>query len=158
MKQLFSLYARVDDFLGHDNVPFVFFVAGRKGKLGPYEQLIKNFDPNNEDTGYQQGFVDEMFTTEEMTQAIEYLTSNYGTEITVKGNTVPIDAGNYMPTGAIPVGGPTGFLWLEKDENYSLPFAMWVYYDLRSGIKRQEDLTKKFQLTKAADQANDNPF
>ncbi len=139
MKQLFTLSASVDNFEGCDQVPFCFFIRKRKGFLAPYEQLIKGYNPKDEHIEYAKEFVDEMFTLEEATQAYEYLKRKYGTEATIKAYDLPIEAMNMMPTGAIPVGGLTGMLRLEKSDNYDLPFYLGVYYDLRQAKERTEE-------------------
>jgi hypothetical protein len=39
--------------------------------------------------------------------------------------------GNIMGYGAIPIGGPEDFYQLCKEEEWTLPFELWGYYDLR---------------------------
>jgi hypothetical protein len=144
MKQLFTLSALVDDFKGYDQVPFFFFVTKRKETLPPYDRLIKDYDPIDPSVEYGKGYVNEMFTLEEATQACEYLKKTYGTEATIEAYNLPTEAMNFIPTGAIPVGGPTGMIFLDKLDGYNLPFDIWAYYDLRSA---QEPSLRHKRLT-----------
>jgi len=36
-----------------------------------------------------------------------------------------------MGYGAVPIGGPEDFYQLCKEEEWTLPFEVWGYYDLR---------------------------
>jgi hypothetical protein len=127
MIELFSVCTAVKQYSGCKDVTFIWFrndpARGRR-----YRDLIRDCDPGP----YAKGYIDELFTQEEAEALKQYLDRNYGDAGTNTIHKVDLPvAGNTMGVGAIAVGGGTDFYMLDKDEEYSLPFKVWGYFDLR---------------------------
>src|SRR5262245_3636248 len=87
----------------YNNVRVTWFVVGRDYDPGfDYATLLDRPLPR---CSYGQDNVDELFTRHEADQFAEYLRNVHGTDVDITEVSAPIN-GEYMPIGAIPVGGP----------------------------------------------------
>jgi len=136
MIDLFHVRSSVKKLHGHRDVCLDWFVVDRARPIAPYAELIAGYDePSDHDYTYPKGAVDELFSAAEARALIEYLDKHLGTESTqsMKQAGIPIDR-NTCGLGAIPVGGPQGFLMLSERNEWPLPFKVWGYYDLRGHV------------------------
>jgi hypothetical protein len=131
MIELFQVSTIVKEHRGHKDVPFSWF-RNERAKDRPYAELIKDYRPTDENAFYSELCVDEFFTKDEAEILKGYLGQNHGDAgvNTIKAVKLPLPS-NVMGIGAMPVGGNNDFYMLDKEENYSLPFRVWGYLDLR---------------------------
>lgn len=74
----------------------------------------------------------EAFTAKEGNLLLEFLDDKYNDQISkvlVCPLEIPIPMG-IIPLSAIPQGKTMGFIHFDETKNYSLPFAVWGFYDL----------------------------
>jgi hypothetical protein len=124
---LYRVFTVVAKYHGCRNVNFAWFRTEPAGDR-PYELLIDGYFPGDP---YTEGAIDELFTHAEAAAIKAYLDKQHGHEgvTSIERAEVPI-AGNVMPLGAIAVGGGDDFYMLDKEDEYSLPFRAWAYFNL----------------------------
>ncbi|MDO0823085.1 hypothetical protein [Desulfosporosinus nitroreducens] len=106
------------------------FCVDREEPIFPYEKLIVNYDPNNEDFETTASSVDELFTQQEIELLQDYLETR-GVELEVKkAENLPVDS-NYLGQGFFPIGGGSGLIELNKNEGCNLPFKVQGNYDYK---------------------------
>jgi hypothetical protein len=130
--ELYRVTTIVKKFRGCKDVGFDWFRCERRAPR-PYAELIENYDPSGRrDVRDAEGCIDEMFELDEAQALKDYIDRNYGEAgiTTIKKAELPI-ANNVMGVGATPVGGGQDFHLLDKAPNYTLPFKVWGYFDLR---------------------------
>jgi hypothetical protein len=148
--KLYGAYSIVSNFSGHDRVKFHWFVEKRDDPIGPYKQLIKDYEP--EKCLYQEGFVDECFTKEEIEQLREYVARVHDDTLYIFEIDLPLP-GPMMPLGAIGAAGicqmnPQGeleyttledYYMLDTEDKYDLPFKCWAYYNLEEPATEKDN-------------------
>ncbi len=83
-----------------------------------------------DDLTYPRSHVEQTFSKAEVRQLYEYFSQHYeGDRLKVKRAGPPDN--NCMGFGAYPVGGGTDFYTFSDADDYSLPFKVWGYFDLR---------------------------
>jgi hypothetical protein len=130
--ELYRVTTIVKEFSGCKNVAFDWFRCERRAPR-PYANLIENYDPSARYVYYPEGCIDEMFELDEAQALKDYIDQNYGENkgiTTIEKAELPI-ANNMMGIGAAAVGGGDDFYMLDKTPNYSLPFKVLGYFDLR---------------------------
>jgi hypothetical protein len=129
---LFTVTTMTPEFRGCQDVTLSWFVVDRSSPVVTYTEAIAGYDAIDKDYRFlAEGAVDEYFTFEEAQALVEYLTREHpGDGHEISRVSLPIEE-NIMGIGAIPVGGPQGFLMLSKREGWNLPFQVYGYYDLR---------------------------
>jgi hypothetical protein len=127
--KLFNVGTTAKQYGGCKGVAFCWFRTEGPSEPRPYGELIENYEPGNV---YAEGAIDEMFTEDEALLLKEYLDRTYtGAGVTViEEQPLPIP-NNTMGCGAIPVGDGNDFHMLDRNPEYSLPFKVWGYFDLR---------------------------
>jgi hypothetical protein len=131
--KLYRVSTVADEFSDCKNVTFHWFRdCGEPGPKRPYAKPIKDYDPyDNHDVVYQEGFIEELFTSVEANALKEYLDREHGDAGTTTIEEVDLPAPNNMgPYRAIAVGGGDSFYRLHKEPNYSLPFKAMGYFNL----------------------------
>lgn len=79
---------------------------------------------------YTASAIEQTFSKAEVRQLYEYFSQHYeGDRLKVKRAGPPDN--NCMGVGAYPVGGGTDFYGFSKAADYSLPFGVWGFFDLR---------------------------
>ena len=122
----------VKKYNGRKNVAFEWFRCERRAPRS-YADLIENYDPYDHYVYYPRGCIDGIFELDEAQALKDYIDQNYGEDqgiTTIEKAGLPI-ANDAMGVGAMPVGGGNDFYLLDKAPNYSLPFRVWGYFDLR---------------------------
>jgi hypothetical protein len=76
--ELFHVTTTITKYRGCENVAMNWFYCDRKTPLGPYAQLIANYDPADEYRMYAKGAIDEMFTADEAQALVTYLRKGMG--------------------------------------------------------------------------------
>jgi hypothetical protein len=140
MMKLYHVETIVPEFGGHREVCLSWFVDRRVVSANrPYAELINDYDPDDEYNCYPEGAIYELFSGDEAQAFVAWLKQNVGeTDETTKISevTLPIE-GNIMGTGAIPIGGPQGFLKMKEVSGSEpaaspLGFTVLGYLDLRA--------------------------
>ena len=129
--ELYHVTTIAKKYSGCKNVEFIWFRCERRAPR-PYADLIANYDPSDHYVCYPEGYIDELFELDEAQALKDYIDQNHGEETTttIKKAELPI-ANTSMGAGAMPVGGGNDFKMLDRAPNYSLPFKVWGYFDLR---------------------------
>jgi hypothetical protein len=129
--ELYRVMTIVKKYDGCKNVGFEWFRCERRA-LRSYADLIEDYDPSAAHVAYPEGCIDEMFELDEGQASKDYIDQNYGKAgiTTIEKAELPIP-NDMMGVGATPVGGGQDFYRLDKAPNYSLPFKVWGYFDLR---------------------------
>jgi len=134
MQKLYYAYSIVDNFKYRNccfnNLTITWFVCDRKKSLIPYEIGIKNYDKNDEEIGYSEGALDELFSKKEAMMLKKYLKDNYGVDTKIKEEDLPLD-NNLMGFDEIPFGGGVDCILIDENEKYNLPFKVNGYFDIR---------------------------
>jgi hypothetical protein len=133
MTNLFRVTTTVKEYSGHRNVEFVWLVEKRKDPPVPYAQAIRDYDPNDERVDYTQAAIDELFTRDEAEALKAYLDKQHGNEGVTEikqYNDIPIGM-NIAGLSSMPSGGGPDYYMLWKEPEYSLPFQVSGYFDLR---------------------------
>jgi hypothetical protein len=138
-QRLYSVSTTARDFKGYKDVVFDWFRDGAPAERRNYATLIEDYDPTDSMACYAEGCIDELFTEDEALKLKEYLDRVNGKEgpTTIEEVRLPIP-NNTMGTGAIPVGGGQDFLEIYRRREYSLPFKVAGYFDLR-GCERLDE-------------------
>lgn len=125
---LFKLRTVIPEYMGCKDVSMRWVVCGRKQPPAQYPDLIANYRPTDV---YAEGWIDELFTTDEAKKLISYLETHHpeGKNSIEKVN-LPA-SGDLFPILALSAGGPTGRHELAREEAYDLPFWVSGAYDLR---------------------------
>lgn len=130
--ELFTVTSTVPSFMRRGaffkNVTVHWFVADRKAPVVDLRDWI-DFE-KAVDLDYSVGAVNELFTADEAAAFREYLLMVHGDDsakIEPAAGKMPDDI---IPWGAIPVGGSSDFYQLGADDDYSLPFDVWGYFDV----------------------------
>lgn len=131
--ELFHVSSTIMEFHGCKDVCIAWFNTADARPDLPFAALIEGYDEM--DTyfrRYSEGYVSELFTAEQARALVTYLDQHHGHESVQATTRVKLPVpGNIMGCGAIPVGGPQDFYLLCKEEEWTLPFEVWGYYDLR---------------------------
>lgn len=133
--RLYYASSTIDNFRGCDKVHVAWFHSGEHQPPAPYEQLVEGWgDMDDPSRAYAQSAVEDLFTADE-TEALRSHLKEYGTALNIEKAELPLPS-EIMGCGAIPVGGPQGFLELHRGEGYPLPFEVAGYYDLRHALRK----------------------
>ncbi len=149
--RLFSAWSIVENVDGYDGVTFNWVYAGRKKPLGPYNELIADY--HNLDRvirPYMEGYVDELFTEEEIKALRAYLSkrSPAGRHFRCKGHyqtqqmelfvaemplpiMEPARDKNIILRNATHSGGLQDSYIFSNEDGYDLPFKVYAYFDLQ---------------------------
>ena len=128
--KLFAVKTLEKEHGGCKDVVFYWFKAEEKSGARPYHELTADYSPEDEHIGYAEGAIDEYFTQDEAEQLAAYLDGIGSGPTTITEVSLPI-ANNILGYGALPVGGGDDFYMPAKRPDYTLPFAVWGYFDLR---------------------------
>jgi len=139
MVRLFRAWSLLDEFMGHDQVMFNWFVAGRPVPIVPYEELIEDFDEDQEEVGYDKMLANELLTEAEVGELREYLIKHHNVEVQVEEVLLPIQAGG-LSYGLLLISGENGFYSLADEETYELRVPILGHY------KVEEDPTSLLSI------------
>ena len=138
---LYSVAVTAPEYDGHEGVVFSLFRHGGEPPFDPADYLpaaVKAAGPARSEYGgalsyhYVLDAIRELFTREEALSLLEYFSREYPhTEIGMQREEPWRWDENIMGTGAVPVGGPTGFYMFDA-EPQKPPVSVWGYADLRS--------------------------
>ena len=114
------------------------FCVNRYKPFAPYAELIKDYDPRKNGIKVAQRGVDSFFTEQEIEMLDHYLNTRKMDLEVEEFKNLPVES-NFVGIIDAPLGGGAKELILsEEEEDYSLPFEVWGYYD----CKDQEDLVE----------------
>ena len=152
--KLYRAYSIMDDFLGYGQIKVHWFCEDRNEPIGPYDQLIQDFEPGQ--NLYAEDSINECFTEEEIEQLREYLERVHGYKLHAIEVNLPMP--ECMPYGAIGAGGVLAmstsgelgiirghhddYYMLSTEEEYSLPFKVWGYFDTAEPADEAEEVSE----------------
>jgi hypothetical protein len=129
--KLFHVTTTVPAFHGYRDVVLWWFVDNRPAPTNrPYRELIKSGTSPERLRDLAEGAINEMFSAEEAEAWTAWLREHRGGTTTIEEAELPIEP-NTMGVNAIPLGGPQDVLMMWKAPQYTLPFKVGGYYDLR---------------------------
>jgi hypothetical protein len=163
--ELFHVTSTITEFHGCKDVCMAWFNTADAWPDLPFAALIEGYDELAPDLRcYPEMYVAELFTAEQAVALVTYLDQHHGHESvqTTRRVKLPVP-GNIMGYGAIPVGGLQDFHLLCKEKEWTLPFEVWGYYDLRQHepvagheAARTQPLTTPRRASWDTNAANDN--
>ncbi len=127
---LYRAWSVVDGFRGHDNVRLNWFVIGRGKPVAPYEQLIKDYDPDDAEIVYDHLVVKEFLTLQELEELRQYITERHNTEVFAEKIELPVKRGG-LSYSLIMMSGQDDFIFLPEEKGYNLSVNILAHYDLR---------------------------
>lgn len=141
--RLFRAWSMVDNFLGQEQVRIDWFVIGRTAPPAPYEELIRDYDQEDENACYDEILANELFIETEIDELKKYLFSRHQIALQFEAVEVPIKTGT-LSYGLLLISGEKGFYGLVEEADYDLSFSVLGHYDVQE-VKpprslHQEDL------------------
>ena len=131
-EKLYQVTTVVKEYHGCKDVTFTWFYADERSAPRPYAELIADYDPHNPGAPFCEAHIHELFSEDEARQLIAYLEREHHEAGTTSISEAELpSANNVMGFSATPVGGGTDFHMLHKAPQYSLPFKVEGYFDLR---------------------------
>ena len=134
---LFHAYSVTDEFPHrggqYDGVRITWFME-RRDKLivSPSDVISDYFSMDDHDRAYAEDYIGSLFTHDEVLQLRGYL-SDQGDRGEFESRLVkfPVQRSDgLVSVGAMAVGGSDDFYMLNEEDEYSLPFKVWGYYDV----------------------------
>ncbi len=139
MKELFSVTVFFNNYTHgvhiYNNLRVKVVKVIHSGNLydeAEYREMIKEYDDLDETSKtYSKDCIDENFTKDEAEKVRAYFKGRVekGEKIIIKKAELPI-SGNYMPLGAIPVGGNNELILFGESKSHPLEFRIQGYYDI----------------------------
>ena len=132
---LYQVFGGVTVFEGFKYVVIRYFVCERPGASpynGRYAEVILDYD-NSKGKPNAEGLIDELFTLDEAERFIAWFKKQWpeiGAELKLKQVELPV-SNNFIGVSDLPVGRWEGFVDIDRDEGYNLPFEVCGYYNLR---------------------------
>lgn len=142
MTRLFRAWSVINDYLGQDQVKFNWFVAGRSIPVLPYEELIEDYDKDQDDACYDQMLVNEFFTEAEAAELRDYLWKSNAIEVQLEEVSLPVRSGG-LSYELLLISGQSRFYMLADEKGYNLSVSVLGHYDLEeepSHLLSDEDL------------------
>lgn len=149
--RLFRTWSIIDNFKGKNGVVFNWRCRYREKPVAPYSELIRDYDPSCESAQYEEEYVDELLTEDEVNELKKYLKEVHNTDLYIKEIELPVDFKNKFKSQGVPIGdckgylpfssmlvGHTNFYMLNKEKEYNLNIPIWAYYDLENCLPTVE--------------------
>jgi hypothetical protein len=166
--RLFRAWSNIDQFLEQEQVRMEWFVVGRTEPPAPWDQIIEDYDANDDNAAYDQLMANELLSEGEIEQLKIYLEGTHQLELTIEEVKLPIKSGG-LSHGLLLINGVKGFYPLAEEEGYPLEVSILGHYDceipdtprclsakeLDAGIKFLECLSANFSR-EAPDKAKDH--
>ena len=127
---LYRAWSIVDGFRGHDQVRLNWFVIGREKPVAPYEQLIKDYDPDDAEIVYDHLVVKEFLTLQELEELRQYIIQRHHTEVFAERIELPVKRGG-LSYSLIMMSGQDDFIFLPEEKGYNLSVNILAHYDLK---------------------------
>lgn len=141
--RLFRAWSMVDNFLGQERVRIDWFVIGRTAPPAPYEELIRDYDQEDENACYDEILANELFLETEIEELKKYLFGKHQIDLYSEAVEVPIKPGT-LSYGLLLISGEKGFYGLVEEADYDLNFSVLGHYDAQEvktpRLMDQEDL------------------
>jgi hypothetical protein len=128
MTRLFRAWSIVENFMDQDQVKFNWFVVGRTEPVAPYEELVENYDENDEESVYDRLLVDEFFTAPEVEELRGYLQRIHKLQIEVEEISLPVRSGG-LSYELLLISGKKNFYTLADEDGYNLSVAILGHFD-----------------------------
>lgn len=104
------------------------FYEGRKAPVAPYAELIRDYRPDSPTAHWDQDYVNELFTAEEVELLRDYL-ERRGFRVVVEEVPLPVEPGQ-VPLGSIPMTKNNDLYLLAAEPGYPLPFPVLAYFEI----------------------------
>jgi hypothetical protein len=141
MVRLFRAWSVVNNFKGQDRVKFDWFVVGRQIPVGSYEELIENYDEQDQEAWCDQLLLNELFTEVEIGELKGYLLNNHQLEVQVEEVSLPIKSGGLSHSLQL-INGVNGFYSLADEEGYNIDISVLGHFEMAEE-ELSKDLTKE---------------
>jgi hypothetical protein len=144
MGRLFKAWSILKDQDDDNEARIYWFVVGREEPVIPYEQLIDDYDPDYSETQFDELYVNEFFTKEELEKLKDYLYREHQLETFAEEVLLPVKAGG-RSYGLLLISGIKGFYMLADEESYDLDISVLGHSEML-----KENITKKPTISKEA--------
>lgn len=131
MARLYRAWSVIDECMGQDQVKFSWFVVGRTIPVFPYDELIENYDENQDEVSYDQMWVNEFFTEDEAAELREYLLNSHDIALQVEEVSLPVRSGG-LSYGLLLISGQSSFYTLADEQGYNLSVSVLGHYNLQA--------------------------
>ncbi len=126
--RLFKAWSVIDKFLGQEQVRMEWFVVGRTEPPAPWDELIRDYDEEDENAAYDQIMVNELLNEIEIEQLAAYLDDKHQLELNYEEAELPIKSGG-LSYGLLLISGAKGFYPLAEEKGYPLQVSILGHYD-----------------------------
>ncbi|MEG6521827.1 hypothetical protein [Desulfotomaculum sp. 1211_IL3151] len=161
MVRLFRAWSVVDHYRGQDRVKFDWFAVGRQIPVGSYEELIENYDEQDQEAWCDQLLLNELFTEAEIGKLKGYLLNNHQLEVQVAEVSLPIKSGG-LSHGLQLINGVNGFYSLADEAGYNLDLSILGHFEVAeealSKALTEEEVQRGFEFVKLIFQELDLPW
>lgn len=177
---LFHAYTVTDEFPHrggkYNGVEITWFMETRdKLIVSPSDVISDYFSMDDRDRFYAEDYIGSLFTLDEISQLSAYLSGQDDRgEFESRLVKFPVQRSDgLVSAGTMAVGGSDDFYMLNEEEEYSLPFKVWGYFDVHGCRNSKGDIPSweslnlllvgrapktKPRLTVVADCADSIPF
>ncbi len=126
--RLFKAWSIIDKFLEQEQVRMDWFVVGRAEPLAPWDELIMDYDGEDDNAVYDQIMASELLNEVEVEQLTAYLEGKHQLAINVEPVELPMKSGG-LSHGLRLISGAKGFYPLAEEPEYSLNISILGHYD-----------------------------
>lgn len=128
MFRLYRAWSMVDNFRGYNQVKLNWFVVGRQKPVAPYEDLIRDYQEDDE-IWYDHIYVKELLTESEVEELRDYIKKTHNSELQTEIIELPVKRG-ILSYGLLMMAGQGDFYFLADEKDYNLSVPILAYYDL----------------------------
>ncbi|MDD2585872.1 MAG: hypothetical protein PHT79_07235 [Syntrophomonadaceae bacterium] len=134
MVRLFKAWSIVDNFYEKDQVLLNWFVVGRQTPIAPYEELVDNYDENEDEVWCDHLLVNEFFTEPEIEGLRDYLLEFHELEVRVEEVSLPVCSGG-LSYSLLLINGAKDFYPLADEKEYKLDISVLGHFDLEEEVQ-----------------------
>lgn len=127
---MFKAWSVIDRFMGQEQVRMDWFVVGRTEPPAPWDEIILDYDEEDDNAVYDRIMVMEWLSEAEVEQLAAYLEHKHQLALNIEEVKLPVKSGG-LSHGLLLISGETGFYPLAEEEGYPLAVAVLGHYDGR---------------------------
>ncbi len=128
--RLFKAWSIIDKFLEQEQVRMDWFVVGRAEPPAPWEEMIIDYDEEDDNAIYDRIMVTELLNESEVKQLAVYLDHKHQLELYTEEVELPIKSGG-LSHGLLLISGAKGFYPLVEEEGYPLEVSVLGHYECK---------------------------
>lgn len=118
------------------------FVVGRTEPVIPYEKSIIDYDPDYDESKYDELYVNEFFTKKELEDLQRYLSAEHRLELFSQEVPLPVEQGG-RPYGLMLISGLKGFYMLAEESEYDLSISVLGHSQKFAADAKKPSLTEQ---------------